>query len=83
MKNKAARVKQQKRRHVPKRTCRGCGRKAAKYELVRFVRVNGEIIEDVTRILDGRGVYCCANDECRQRLKKNRKVLNRALRLQG
>ncbi len=73
-----------KRGHVPIRMCRGCGRRAPKQELVRFIWDHGEIREDASGNMPGRGVYCCENTVCRTRLlkKKNMKILKQALRLQ-
>jgi predicted RNA-binding protein YlxR (DUF448 family) len=71
-----------KRGHIPIRTCRGCGRKVQKLELVRLAMVNGALVEDPAQIVAGRGVYCCRNELCRTRLKKNKKTLRRLLRLQ-
>jgi predicted RNA-binding protein YlxR (DUF448 family) len=71
-----------KRGHIPIRTCRGCGRKVSKLELVRLVMVNGALVEDPDQNVAGRGVYCCRNEQCRTRLKKNKKTLRRLLRLQ-
>jgi len=64
------------RGHVPERTCRGCGRKGAQSELVRFVAVEGRLVEDGQRHLPGRGIYCCDQEHCRNRMaKKLKKVL--------
>ncbi len=72
-----------KRGHIPIRTCRGCGRKVSKLELVRLAMVNGALVEDPDQNVAGRGVYCCRSEQCRTRLKKNKKTLRRLLRLQG
>ncbi len=72
-----------KRGHIPIRTCRGCGSKAAKQQLVRLIMSEGVLTEDPEQQGAGRGVYCCKNELCRLRLKKNKKMLKRAFRLQS
>ncbi|NOX81367.1 MAG: DUF448 domain-containing protein [Deltaproteobacteria bacterium] len=72
-----------KRGHIPHRTCKACGRSAPKNELIRLVLRQGEPVEDIAQKALGRGVYCCAETSCRNRLLTNRKKLNRAFRLQG
>jgi predicted RNA-binding protein YlxR (DUF448 family) len=71
------------RGHRPLRTCRACGRKAQKKELVRWVAEQGKIREDRQQKKPGRGVYCCSEMICRERLFKNKKKLKMVLRLQG
>lgn len=62
--------------HVPERTCRGCGRKAPQSVLVRFVAVDGGLVEDGPKRLPGKGIYCCDQEQCRDRMaKKSKKVL--------
>ena len=52
-------------RHIPERTCIGCGRKAAKRELVRIVRTpSGEVVMDPTGREGGRGSYLCPQPSC-------------------
>ncbi|HEB49823.1 MAG TPA: YlxR family protein [Desulfobulbus sp.] len=72
-----------RRGHVPIRTCRGCGRKAPKQELIRLVLRQGRVIEDPEQTMDGRGAYCCADETCRQRFMRNRKLQKLAFRLQA
>ncbi len=43
----------------------------------------GRVIEDPEQIMEGRGAYCCADDTCRRRFMKNRKVQKLAFRLQA
>jgi len=71
------------RDYGPLRTCRACGRKARKNELIRWVAEQGEIVEDIKQNKTGRGVYCCPERTCRERLFKNKKKLKMVLRLQG
>ncbi|GAB4340494.1 MAG: hypothetical protein Kow0089_14250 [Desulfobulbaceae bacterium] len=56
-----------KRGHVPIRTCRGCGKKAPKSELVRFVLDQGRLVEDDRG--RGYGVYCCPAEVCRDKAR--------------
>lgn len=61
-------------RHVPQRTCVGCGSTSAKRELIRLVRTAaGEVEPDPTGKRPGRGAYLCRNPECWERaIKKGR-----------
>ncbi|MCI5222554.1 MAG: DUF448 domain-containing protein [Candidatus Electrothrix sp. AR4] len=70
-----------KRGHVPFRTCKGCGRRTAKTELIRLVWSDGALQEDLDARLPGRSVYSCKNERCRKRLAKKRNMLRRAFRL--
>lgn len=67
-------------KHVPQRTCVGCGSAAAKRELIRFVRTpTGAVELDPTGKRPARGAYLCRTPECwEQAIKKGR--LERALR---
>lgn len=70
-------------RHVPQRTCVGCGAVTAKRELVRIVRgPDGEVRPDATGKAPGRGTYLHAIRACWETgLKKKRleRSLNVAL----
>jgi predicted RNA-binding protein YlxR (DUF448 family) len=67
--------------HVPQRTCRGCGRKEPQAALVRYVAVEGRLVEDKMKRLPGKGIYCCNQDKCRERMaKRSRKVLKQGER---
>ena len=68
---------------IPERTCRGCGRKVPQNELTRFVVVAGRLVEDRLLRMDGRGVYCCGEKTCRDRLARNRKLLGKEANGQG
>jgi predicted RNA-binding protein YlxR (DUF448 family) len=61
----------------PVRTCAGCGRKASKHELVRFVALNGELTPSERG--PGRGVYTCRKLSCFERAA-SRRAFNRTLR---
>lgn len=63
-----------RRGHVPERTCRGCGRKGTRNDLVRFVVVDGRLVEDQRGDMAGRGIYCCNHSSCRERLAKSKKI---------
>jgi predicted RNA-binding protein YlxR (DUF448 family) len=71
------------RGHKPLRTCKACGRKVQKNELIRWVVEQGEIVKDPMQNKSGRGVYCCPERVCRERLLENKKKLKKMLRLQG
>jgi predicted RNA-binding protein YlxR (DUF448 family) len=62
------------RGHIPERTCRGCGRKAPHFDLLRFVLVDGKLVEDQQGNTPGRGIYCCNQLTCRERLAKSKKI---------
>jgi len=52
-------------KHVPQRTCVGCGTVTAKRELVRIVRgPDGEVRPDLTGKAPGRGTYLHAIRSC-------------------
>ncbi len=67
-------------KHVPQRTCIGCGEVKPKRELIRIVRTeSGSVTIDPTAKRSGRGVYLCKAKPCWVAgLKKER--LDRALR---
>jgi len=57
--------------HVPIRTCAGCGRRAAKRELVRFTARGGEL-QPAERSDTGRSVYTCRRLACFERAAARR-----------
>ena len=61
----------------PVRTCAGCGRKAAKGELIRFAAVDGALVPGDRR--PGRGVYTCRRLSCFERAR-SRRAFSRTLR---
>jgi uncharacterized protein len=63
--------------HVPTRSCAGCGRKAPKGELVRFVERAGALVPDAGG--SGRGVYTCRRLACFERAA-GRRAFARTLR---
>ena len=54
----------------PIRTCAGCGRKAPKGELIRFVAREGVLTSGPKE--PGRGVYTCRRLQCFERALANR-----------
>ncbi|MFN3975421.1 MAG: RNase P modulator RnpM [Dehalococcoidia bacterium] len=67
-------------RHIPLRSCAGCGAKRSKREMVRIVRLpSGEVVVDLTGKRPGRGTYLCPILSCWENaLKRGR--LEHALR---
>jgi predicted RNA-binding protein YlxR (DUF448 family) len=61
----------------PIRSCVGCGRRAPKRELVRFVAREGELAAGAG--LPGRGAYTCRRLACFERAA-GRRAFNRTLR---
>ena len=62
-------------KHIPRRTCVGCGAIAAKRDLVRVVRTpDGEVLPDPTGKRAGRGAYLCTNQECWELAAKRGKL---------
>ena len=55
---------------VPTRSCAGCGRRAPKGELVRFVARAGELTQ--ADRAPGRGVYTCRRLQCFERALSRR-----------
>jgi predicted RNA-binding protein YlxR (DUF448 family) len=56
---------EQRRKHVPARTCIACRQKRAKRELVRVVRTPEQTIElDLKGKRAGRGAYLCRDPRC-------------------
>ena len=52
-------------KHVPIRTCVGCGTERSKRELVRIVRTpEGAVVADATGKRSGRGAYLDPSTEC-------------------
>jgi uncharacterized protein len=67
---------------APTRTCAGCGRKAPKQELIRFVARNGALAADPRGA--GRGVYTCRRLSCFERARERRafaRTLRRTVRV--
>jgi len=55
----------QKHKHVPQRTCVGCGQVQGKREMVRVVRtLQGQVEVDLTGKRNGRGAYIHRTQSC-------------------
>jgi len=65
--------------HVASRTCVGCGRKAAKHELARFVAADSTLTLDPNGQAPGRGAYTCRRAVCFERAV-DRRAFSRTLR---
>lgn len=61
---------------VPMRTCIACRACKPKKELIRIVKNGEEISLDKTGRKNGRGAYICNDQECLNKLKKQ-KALNK------
>jgi predicted RNA-binding protein YlxR (DUF448 family) len=71
------------KRHVPHRTCIGCGTKRSKRELVRLVLdPQDRVVPDDSRKEPGRGAYVCESRSCLEAVIRGR-GLNRAFRREG
>jgi uncharacterized protein len=69
--------------HVPIRTCAGCGRKAPKRGLLRFVERDGTLTASTAGT--GRGVYTCRRLACFERAAERRafaRTLRRTVRVE-
>jgi len=62
---------------TPTRSCAGCGRKAPRPELLRFVAREGELTPGAKG--PGRGAYTCRSIACFERARA-RHAFNRVLR---
>ena len=60
------------RGHVPIRTCVSCRERREKKDLVRLSITKEGII--AANRPEGRGVYLCRNNECKDLLKKDKKL---------
>ncbi len=72
--------RQRRRRHIPQRTCVGCGETASKRSLIRLVRTEAGVVLDPTGKLPGRGAYVHDDPSCWE--KALDRSLARALRMQ-
>ncbi|MFW8601637.1 YlxR family protein [Desulfobacterota bacterium M19] len=57
-----------------------CGKRAAKFDLSRFIWREGRLCEDLEQKANGRGIYVCRTLSCGRRLCVSHKKLARALR---
>ncbi len=77
MTGRHSRVEPDARSAAPIRTCTGCGRKAPKEELLRFVADGGELASGAR--VPGRGAYTCRRLSCFERAAA-RRAFSRTLR---
>ncbi|HEX2988832.1 MAG TPA: YlxR family protein [Chloroflexota bacterium] len=69
-----------RQKHIPQRTCVGCGQLQAKRQMVRVVRtVEGPVVVDPTGKRTGRGAYLCKKTACWD-MAMQKSSLNRALK---
>ena len=63
------------RKHIPRRTCVGCGTSRPKKELIRIVRnPEGQVKIDLTGKKSGRGAYICPNLPCLEKALAQRQI---------
>jgi predicted RNA-binding protein YlxR (DUF448 family) len=63
------------KKNIGERTCMGCGRKAHKSDLLRFVvDEKGKIVFDSAQQAPGRGGYLCRREACFDQAVKRRRV---------
>ncbi|OGP55112.1 MAG: hypothetical protein A2Y65_10065 [Deltaproteobacteria bacterium RBG_13_52_11] len=67
-------------KHVPIRTCLGCGQQRQKRELVRIVIKDGALMVDEGGRVPGRGAYLCHQADCVRFLLKKKGRLSYSLR---
>lgn len=61
-------------KHLPTRTCIGCGAKKDKAEFIRIVKNNNKIECDKTGKSEGRGAYICDSIDCFNKAYKFKKM---------
>ena len=61
---------------IPMRQCVACRTMKEKRELLRIVKNDDGIFVDTTGKKNGRGAYCCKDENCVKKLKKQ-KILSR------
>ena len=62
-------------KRLPQRTCMGCNSKKDKKDLIRIVKnKNGKIEVDYLGKLEGRGTYICKNEDCLNKVIKNKRI---------
>lgn len=65
--------------HQPQRTCLGCGRKGAKEDFLRIVRLpDGSVVVTKDRKVHGRSAYVCPVPAC---IKAAVKKIEKALKI--
>ncbi len=63
------------------RKCIVCREHADKSQLIRFVKIEGQVVIDHSQKMGGRGVWVHNDEECIQKLKKKR-MLSSAFKMQ-
>jgi hypothetical protein len=83
---RSRRESETRERHEPERRCLGCGRRAPRRDLARFVAVvaggRATLIRDDRSRLGGRGLYVCRRSECFE-TARSRRAFARGARLEG
>ena len=70
-----------KKKHIPQRTCCGCRIKKPKTDLLRVVKMaDNQLQIDLMQNLQGRGAYICFNEAC-GKLAQKKKGLDRTLKI--
>ena len=64
---------------VPLRMCVVCRESKTKNELIRIVKTDNGFVIDKTGKMNGRGSYICNNEQCMEKLIKQ-KVLNKVFK---
>lgn len=67
-------------KNIPIRMCCACRDHKDKFELIKFVTLNNNIMIDQLYNKPGRGAYLCKNLNCFKKAKKH-KLLDRALNI--
>ena len=69
---------------LPVRTCFGCRNRKSIGELLRYTAhvITGVLVPDGKKKSVGRGVYCCNNRACLEKLIRNKKGLKKALQIE-
>ena len=62
------------KKYIPLRRCMGCNEKKEKEELIRIVKINNNVEIDLTGKKEGRGAYICKNEDCLNKVIKNRRL---------
>ena len=67
------------KKYIPLRRCMGCNERREKEKLIRIVKNSNGIELDLSGKKDGRGAYICKNEECLNKVIKNKR-LSRSLK---
>jgi predicted RNA-binding protein YlxR (DUF448 family) len=67
-------------KHMPIRTCLGCGQRRSQGTLMRITIKDGQLVADTQLKFQGRGAYVCPSPNCMTLLLKKRGRLAHALR---